>query len=123
MAKAKTSKNLVKSSMAKKPKVKPFSIKNVSLVELNGRVSLERHHPAECFKDVSRVQAALLEALLDGDSETFKEILSAFISVQNKSAVAKKVDVTKSTMFRMLKPGSNPTLNNIAKVMKVLKAS
>jgi DNA-binding phage protein len=65
-----------------------------------------------------------MECLKMGDPEGFKEILSAYLEVVNKAAFAKKAGIPERTLFRMLTPAGNPTLENLARVFSVLsKAS
>ena len=59
---------------------------------------------------------ALIECLSNNDSEGAIEILSIYINQLNKSKMAKKMDISRSTFYNNLKL-KNPTLKTIAKIM------
>ncbi len=63
---------------------------------------------------------ALIQALKDGDADAFKEILGAYLSVTNKEQFSQKARIPKRTLFRMLSPSGNPTLENIARIVHAL---
>lgn len=120
MARAKTSARRAGSSRSTKSKA--FNPKSFQGVELKVGTKLEEHDPDLRLKEVGLVREALLEALLDGDHEAFKEILCAHLETVNKDALSARSGVARTTLFRMLAPRSNPTLKNVAKVLKLLKA-
>jgi len=100
-----------------------FSLNNIKPVQLKKGVTLEKHAPKESLKDPNFVYSALMEALKEGDSQSFKEILSAHLEVINKEAFSKRANIPKRTLFRILSPEGNPTLDNIAKLVYALKAA
>jgi DNA-binding phage protein len=63
---------------------------------------------------------ALMESLKQGDPNGFKKILSAYLEVVNKASFAKKAGIPERTLFRMLTPQGNPTLDSVARVFSVL---
>jgi DNA-binding phage protein len=63
-----------------------------------------------------------MDALKDGDSQAFKEILSAHLEVINKEDFSKKARIPRRTLFRILSPLGNPTLDNVAKIVHALAA-
>jgi len=71
--------------------------------------------------DTTFIAKVLTESLLDGDSEAFKEILSAHLGLINIDSFYKKAGVSRRSLFRMLSPEGNPTLANITKVICALK--
>ncbi len=100
-----------------------FSLKDIKPVQFKKGVVLERHSPREHLKDPKFVYKALIEALRDGDSEAFKEILSAHLEVVNKEEFSKRAKIPKRTLFRILSPEGNPTLDNVAKLVHALDAA
>ena len=50
----------------------------------------------------------------------FKGILAAHLKVANKEAFSAKAKIPKRTLFRMLTPEGNPTLDNIARIVHAL---
>ena len=121
MAKAKTFKKRGKSSRT--PRSKPFDINKVKGIKLRDEIVLEDYDPDIGLADVESVGKALIQCLFEGDNEAFKEILSAHLEVVNKDILSKRSGVSRSTLFRMLGPDSNPTLKNVLKLCKALKAS
>lgn len=120
MDKAKTSQGRAKSS--RKSKSKGFDIHQMDAVTLKKGLKFETHDPKKALSDLNLISAALIESLMDGDVEAFKEILTAHLNTMKKDALAKSSGVSLRTIFRMLEPGSNPTLNNLAKVFHALRA-
>lgn len=119
MAKTKTLGKRAKSSRRTAGKI--FDPANFQHVTLRDGAPLEKHDPKQRLRDRKFIGKALFEALTDGDAEAFKEILRAHLETRNKDLVSLKSGVPRSTVFRMLEPGSNPTLNNVAKVFRALK--
>jgi DNA-binding phage protein len=64
--------------------------------------------------------AMLSSVLKDGDTEAFKEILSAYLDTTNKETFSKHAGIPRRTLFRMLSPPGNPTLEHLAKLVKAL---
>ena len=105
----------------KTSKKREFSLKDIDPIQVKAGVSFLKHSPKESLKDPDFVFQALIQALKDGDSEAFKEILSAHLEVINKEQFSKRAKLPKRTLFRMLSPEGNPTLDNVAKVVHALK--
>lgn len=57
-----------------------------------------------------------------GDTEGFKDILGGYLATVNKAALLRTTNLSRTTLFRMIEPDSNPTLENVAEIMRVLKA-
>jgi DNA-binding phage protein len=70
-------------------------------------------HP---LKDFDKVSAALLESLIENDTEAFIEILDSYLQI-NKSRVAKKANIARSTIQQALSKNGNPTLKTLAKIV------
>jgi DNA-binding phage protein len=62
------------------------------------------------------IGAALLQALIDNDVETYMEILDSYLRV-NRSIIAERSDLSRSTVSLALSKKSNPTLKTIAKIV------
>ena len=100
------------------------SLSVIEPIKLKTRKGLQRFKAEDHLSDRKSVAAALLDCLIQGDSDGFKEILSAHLEVVNKAAFAKKAGIPERTLFRMLTPSGNPTLENISRVFRTLaKAS
>jgi probable addiction module antidote protein len=96
------------------------SLSAIEPVKLRTKRGLKRFSPDKYFSDSDAVAEALMECLKSGDAEGFKEILSTYLEVVNKVAFAKQAGIPERTLFRMLTPEGNPTLDNIAKVLSTL---
>ena len=109
MPKKKTSKKRASSSKSTRTKLK-FS-RGISEFGASKRI-----------KDKRYVSKALWECLLDNDTEGFKGILRAHLELINKEEFAKETGIPRRTLFRMLTPSGNPTLENISKIVHKLSA-
>ena len=92
-------------------------------VQLRKGAKLEQHDPSERLKNPQFIFNALIECLKDGDAESFKEILSAHLEVINKAQFSKRANIPSRTLFRMLTPEGNPTLDNISKIVHALEVA
>lgn len=100
------------------------SLNAIESIRFKTRKGLSRFDPKKSLSDHDAVMQALMECLKLGDADGFKEILSAYLEVVNKATFAKRAGIPERTLFRMLTPEGNPTLENLAKVFSVLaKAS
>jgi DNA-binding phage protein len=72
--------------------------------------------PKDSLMDLQKVGAALLECLIDNDTETFIEILESFLRI-NKLQTAKKANISRSTVQLALSKSGNPTLKTLAKIV------
>jgi len=100
-----------------------FSLEDIKPIRLKKGVLLEKHSAKETLRSPHFVLNALMEALKDGDSISFKEILSAYLEVTNKEEFSKRAQIPKRTLFRILSPEGNPTLDNVAKLVHALIAA
>lgn len=71
---------------------------------------------SEFFKNKNEVAKALLECLIDNDTETYMEILDAYLCV-NRTQVAQKAKLTRATITQAFSKRGNPTLRTIAKIV------
>ncbi len=65
---------------------------------------------------------ALWECLVQNDTEGFKEILKTHLELINKEQFSEKSGLSRRTLFRILSPEGNPTLENIGKIIHELCA-
>jgi probable addiction module antidote protein len=66
---------------------------------------------------------ALTEALTDGDAQAFKEILAGHLEAVQKESFYQEAGLSRRTLYRMLAPSGNPTLENIARVVRAIAKS
>ena len=97
-----------------------FSFEKMQETKLKSSAKLLKHDTLKTLGDVELVSEALIQALKDGDSEAFKEILAAHLSVTSKERFSRKARIPRRTLFRMLSPEGNPTLDNVARIVHAL---
>lgn len=119
MGRVKTSAKRERSSRSTKSKA--FNIEEMPLVKLKKGAKLEEHKPDVSLKDRALIRKALVEAFFEGDVEGFKEILAAHLRALSKDEISKNTGVSRATVFRMLDRKSNPSFENVAKVVSTLK--
>jgi probable addiction module antidote protein len=78
------------------------------------------HDPKAALGDRKFIIESLTEALMDGDAQAFKEILAAHLEVVQKESFYERAGLSRRTLYRMLAPGGNPTLENIARVVRAI---
>ena len=78
------------------------------------------HDPKTALRDRKLVIDALTEALTDGDAQAFKEILATHLEVVRKESFYAEAGLSRRTLYRMLAPSGNPTLENIARVVRAI---
>ncbi len=109
--------------MAKKKTLRKreFSFEDMPKLRLKPGSHTETHDPRALFRKPAQVFDALIDSLKSGDGAAFKEILAAFLDVTNKDDFARLSGIPRRTLFRMLSPSGNPTLDNITKIVSTLK--
>ena len=63
------------------------------------------------------LKAAIIEALFEKDIDTFKGCVALLLDQCESREIIEETGLSKSTLYRMCEPGSNPTLENITKVL------
>ncbi len=100
----------------KTSKKRAFSLDDIATTKVNKKAKLRRHNPYLFFKDFDKVGAALLESLIENDTEAFIDILDSYLQV-NRSRVAKRGKISRSTVQHALSKNGNPTLKTIARIV------
>lgn len=100
----------------KTSKGRDFCFEDMPILGLHKDSKLKAHHPEKSFKNLNKVGAALLESLLENDTEAFIEILDGYLRI-NRSQVAKKANIARSTVQQALSRDGNPTLKTLAKIV------
>jgi DNA-binding phage protein len=85
-------------------------------VKTNHKKDITRWSAEDSFSDPSKVGAALLQCLIDNDTETYIEILESYLRM-NKLQVAKKAKMPRSTVQLAFSKSGNPTLKTLAKIV------
>ena len=101
----------------KKTLKKPgFSFENMPETKIKNRRGLVKFNPELSFLDSKKVGTALLECLIENDTEGFIEILDSYLRV-NKLQVAKDANLSRSTVQQAFSKNGNPTLKTLAKIV------
>ena len=103
-------------------KKRGFSLNDMPTVNLKNRKGIAEFNPNFRLQKPEVVAKALWECLVENDIEAFKEILRSHLEVANKDKLAKKAGIPRRTLFRMLSPEGNPTLENLGKIIHQLCA-
>ncbi len=99
-----------------------FSLNDMPTVNLKNRRGILEFDPDIRLQKPEIIARALWECLVENDIEAFKEILRSHLEVVNKDTLAKKAGIPRRTLFRMLSPEGNPTLENLGKIIHQLCA-
>lgn len=66
------------------------------------------------------ISEAIADALLDGDADAVREILISYLQQVHKDQFYKDAGISRRTLFKLMEPNANPTLESLAKVCKAL---
>lgn len=106
--------------MAKKKTLKKqgLSLDDIEGVVFSEEMSKEliKHDPEDFFRNHTKVAKALLQCLLEGDDEVYKEVLDSYLRV-NRLRVAQKTQLSRTTVQNAFSSRGNPTLRTIAKIV------
>jgi len=100
-----------------------FSFDAMPSGKLKRGARITAYDPKVALRDRKLVIDALTEALTDGDAQAFKEILAVHLEVVQKESFYKEAGLSRRTLYRMLAPSGNPTLENIARLVKAIAKS
>ncbi len=106
---------MTKKKLSKKQELTLDTIATINL-DPNKVKKLKDFNPESIFLDHTFVGEALLQCLIDNDTEAFMEILDSYLRV-NKKRVAKNANLTRSTVQSAFSKNGNPTLKTIAKIV------
>ena len=67
--------------------------------------------------NIEGLKNSIIEALFDDDIETFQGALLIILDHYDYKEIVKTTGLSKSTLYRMCHPNSNPTLSNVCKVL------
>ena len=103
-------------------KKREFSFRNMPTVQLRNKTNIAEFNPDLRLQNPELVAQALWQCLVENDIDAFKEILRSHLEVTNKDELAKRAGIPRRTLFRMLSPEGNPTLENLGKIIHQLCA-
>ena len=92
----------------------------------SGKASFVKHEPSTSkgLLDKKLVREVLIEALTNNDMETFQDVLVGYIRTSSKSALSKKTNLGRTTLYDLIDPDKpfNPTIDTIGKIFEELAA-
>jgi DNA-binding phage protein len=76
------------------------------------------------LKNSKLVAETLLDCIRNGDTDSFREVLTAYLMTVNKSAAAKKAGIARRTLYTLIDPRKefNPELSTISAIIQSLAA-
>lgn len=93
-----------------------FSLDDMPITKVTHKKEIKKTTASKAFMDAEKVGAALLECLVDNDTETFIEILDSYLRV-NRLQVAQSANMARSTVQQAFSKSGNPTLKTLAKIV------
>jgi len=69
---------------------------------------------------ITGLKEAIIEALFEADYDTFKGCIAILLDKYDYQDITEATGLSKSTLYRMCEPSSNPTLENIGKVLSYI---
>ena len=91
-------------------------MRDMPTLKVRKKAKLQKYNPDNFFKDFDKVGAALLESLAQNDTEAFIEIIDAYLRV-NRTRVARRSKMSRSTVQQALSKKGNPRLKTIARIV------
>ena len=86
----------------------------------SGKAKATSYRPGD---DVSLVglKEAIVEALFEADFDTFKGCIAILLEKYDYRDITKDTGLSKTTLYRMCDPSSNPTMENLGKVLNFIE--
>ena len=103
-------------------KKREFSFQDIPVTGLKNIKGLSRINPRKWLMDKAFISEALWQSLVMGDVEHFKELLKVHLTLVHKENLVKETGLSRRTLYRMLSPEGNPSLENISKIIHKLCA-
>ena len=97
-------------------KKQEFSLNNIPHLQINDEKILTEFKPEKFFQNKKKVAEALLQCLIENDTDTYMEILDSYLRV-NRSKIAQNTNLSRSTISLAFSKAGNPTLKTIAKIV------
>jgi probable addiction module antidote protein len=100
---------------------KEFSLDILPVKRLKPGMKVQSHDPSRNLRDSRFIGEALMECLIDGDMDAFKEILKSHYEAVNTTAALKRAGLSKRTFYDALAPEGNPSLSTVMKIVAGLR--
>jgi DNA-binding phage protein len=79
-------------------------------------VGITEFSPTEQLKDIKLIGSAIMECLIENDSEGVMEVIETHLEAMNKSSFLKEAGIPRSTLYKLFKT-KNPTIKTLAKII------
>ena len=94
------------------------------LKESSKHLLTEWKFEAKHFQNKKAIAEVLVECLLEGDSESFQDVLIAYIRANSKTRLAKEAGLTRKTLYDLMNRESNDVkISTVAAILKSMKAA
>jgi len=112
-----------KTKTLKKPKKFSVKSKQPEYITLKPGTKTFPWDPTAELLEEDNLSKSLFQCLKDGDTEAFKEILTAHLEAKVKTRSAKTHGLSARTMYEALSEKGNPCLKTIAKIIQMACAA
>lgn len=99
----------------KTSKKRNFSLENIHPSNIDNNKFTE-FNPDIHFKNEKNVAEALLQCLIENDTDGYMDILESYLHV-NRSQVSRNTNLSRSTVSSAFSKRGNPTLKTVAKIV------
>lgn len=108
-------------SAKQKPKAKRVGKKTQSTnYVLRNDANLKEYDPMKTLLDTDKMGAAIMQCLIENDTEGVMEIIESYLYAVNKTQFLKRANLPRSTTYNLFKR-RNPTIKTLAKFMSASK--
>lgn len=87
--------------------------------ELKNDADLQEYDPISNLLDVNKIGAAIMQCLIENDTEGVLEIIENYLYALNKTQFLKSANVPRSTVYNFFRR-RNPTIKTLAKIMNAI---
>ena len=81
---------------------------------------LRQDYKAGTDVSIAGLKSAIIDALFEMDFDTFKGCIALLLDKCDYKEITKKTGLSKSTLYGICKPNSNPKLENISKILNFI---
>lgn len=85
-------------------------------VVLQENAKVKKYDPVKNLLDVNKMGVAIMQCLIENDSEGALEIIENYLYALNKTQFLKDANVPRSTAYNFIRR-RNPTIKTLAKIM------
>jgi DNA-binding phage protein len=100
--------------LSRKKKISKKQEKHKKPIPYNPEENLKKLTPRDILK-------ALMYCIERSDYEAFRDVVSAYLSVHNKTTIAKDMGISRRALYHMTSDNANPTIQNIMSFYQAIK--